>query len=314
MYTGVGDFGREAPRPPGAVPLRTCLVALLLFVLAGCAFELAYDNVPRLARWFASEFIDMDDAQEARFDAGVREVWNWHRKDHLPRYADFLDDLPRRFADGAEPGEIAAIIATFYAWSVEIEERVQPMSIELLGSLSDGQLGELERKLRKNNEDLAKDERGRSLDENRAEWRKQTAKRFSQFSGRLSDAQNAYLAEQSVRYLPDTVLWAEYRGRWQADLLKLLALRDDRERFAAGFRELGANRARYYGTELTRVWENNEALAADSTAWLINSLSPAQRDRFYERLAELSADLRSIAESGDVGELPGSVCSVVGAC
>jgi hypothetical protein len=188
------------------------------------------------------------------------------------------------------------------------------MSIELLASLSDEQVGALARRLNENNEELAKEERERSLEENRAAWQKETAKRFSRFSGRLNDAQNAYLAEQSARYLPDTVLWAEYRARWQADLLKLLGLRHDRERFAAGFRELAANRERYYGTELTRVWENNEALAADATAWLINSLSPAQRERFYERLAELSTDLKNIAEGGDSGALSGTLCSAVGAC
>jgi hypothetical protein len=303
-----------APRARGVARPRTGFVALLLVVLAGCAFELAYDNVPRLARWFAGEFIDMDDAQEARFDAGVREAWDWHRKNHLPRYADLLDDLPRRFADGAEPAEIAAIIVTVYAWAFEIEERVQPMSIELLASLSDAQVGKLERQLRKSNEELAKDERNRSLEENRREWHKQTASRFSNFSGRLNDAQNVYLAEQSVRYLPDTVLWVEYRSRWQADLLELLALRADREHFAEGFRQLAKHRERYYGAELTQVWKNNEALAADSTAWLINSLTPAQRDRFYERLAEFSGELRTIAGGGDPGNLSGAVCSVVDAC
>ncbi len=294
---------------------RATLFAGLVAVLsAGCAVELAYDNVDRLARWFASDFVSMDEAQRTRFDQGVLEVWDWHRDTHVPRYAAFLEAVPSVLDDGTSAAEIEAIVNTVIDWALEIEQASLPVAIDLLVSLTDEQVGALGRRMAESNERLAEDERDQTLEESRRAWRKETASRFARLAGALTAAQTAYLDEQSVRYLPDTVLWAEYRGRWQADLMKLLQERADRDRFAQGFRELAANRERYYGAELTQVWANNRALAAEVTAWLVNTRSPQQRNRFNERLAELAAEFRSLSGDAVPGPLPEDLCTVILKC
>jgi len=287
------------------------LGALVLSVCAGCAVRLAYDNVDRLARWFANDFVSMDDAQRATFDVGVAEVWAWHRREHVPRYADFFDAVQSVLADGTDRAEIEAIVNTVIGWAMEIEQQSLPVTIDLLVSLNDAQVAALGRRMTESNDELAEDERGRTLEQSRRTWQKETASRFSRFSGRLTAAQTAYLADQSVRYLPDTVLWAEYRARWQADLMKLLEARADRERFAAGFRELSASRERYYGVELTQVWGNNRALGAEVAAWLVNSMTNPQRVRFDDRLAELAADFRSLGDPDAPAPAPEDLCVVL---
>jgi hypothetical protein len=256
----------------------------------------------------------MDEAQRARFDQGVLEVRDWHREAHAPRYAAFLEALPSVLDDGSSAAEIEAIVNTVIDWALEIERQSLPVAIELLASLTDEQVAALGRRMAESNERLAKDERGQTLEESRRAWQKDTASRFARFSGRLTAAQTAYLAEQSVRYLPDTVLWAEYRSRWQADLMKLLEGRADRDGFAEAFRTLAANRERYYGAELTQVWANNRALAAEVTAWLINTRSPQQRNRFNERLADLASEFRSISGGAPPGPLPDELCTAVLRC
>jgi hypothetical protein len=274
------------------------LAVLMLGLSTGCAVQLAYDNLDRLARWFASDFVSMDDVQRSRFDAGVAEVWAWHRSAHVPRYANFFDAVRIALADGTDPAEVDAIVNTIVDWALEIEQQSLPVAIDLLVSLSDGQVAALGRRMAESNDELAQDERKQTLEQSRRAWQKETASRFSRFSGRLTPAQNSYLAEQSVRYLPDMVLWAEYRARWQADLLKLLADRADRERFDAGFRQLTASRERYYGAELDRVWDNNRSLSTEVTAWLVNNMTVAQRGRFDQRLEELALDFRGLADPG----------------
>lgn len=284
-------------RKPGIYRKARAAVAVTLLVLfgAGCAVQVAYDNMDRLARWLASDFVSMNGLQRARFDAGVAEVWAWHRSEHLPRYADFFDAVRASLADGTDTAEIEGIVNTIIDWALEIEQRALPVTIDLLASLSDEQVAELGRRMAESNAELSEQERDQTLEQSRRDWQKQTASRFSRLAGRLTPAQNAYLGEQSVRYLPDTVLWAEYRARWQADLMALLRHREDQQRFAAGFRELTANREGYYGAELDRVWTINRALSAEATAWLVNSMTVGQRTRFDDRLAELAADFRSLA-------------------
>ncbi len=287
------------------------LVALVLVVTAGCAVRLAYENTDRLARWFVGDFITMDDAQRARFDAGVREVWDWHRDTHLPRYADFFDAMQIVLADGTTAAEIQAIVNTVIDWALEIEQQAMPVAIDLLTSLSDTQVGALARRLSEDNARMAKSQREQTLAQSQREWVRETASRFSRFSGRLSRDQRTYLDRQSVGYLPESVLWAEYRARWQADLLKLLEIRDDRASFAAGFADLSANRERYYGEELVHVFANNRALAGEATAWLVNSMSRRQQDRFLARLDSLAADFRSLTSAAGDESTMEAFCEVI---
>lgn len=276
---------------------RLAASVFALFLLTGCAVQLAYDNVDRLARWFANDFIDMNPAQQSQFDGGVATVWAWHRADHLPRYVDFLEATRRSLADGADPDEIEALVNTVIGWAEEIEARSLPVAIDLLASLDEQQVGALRERLAASNAELADEELGESLEASRTRWRKDFASRFAQFVGPLTDPQKRYIDAQSVRYQPEQVLWAEYRGRWQADLVRLLAERADRPRFDDGFRLLAARREAYYGAELEAVWENNRGLSGEVSAWLLNNLSDRQRLRLDERLADLAEELRALADT-----------------
>jgi hypothetical protein len=275
---------------------RTLLAALAsVLLLGGCAVQLAYDNVDRLARWFVGDYIALSDTQRVQFDEGVLAVWDWHRDAHLPRYADFLEALRSSLADGTDTAEIDAIVNTVIGWAEEIEAQSLPIAIELLASLSDAQVAELRRRLAADNAELAAEELGESIEDSQRRWQRDMASRMSRFTGKLTPAQEDYVAAQSVRYVPELALWAEYRGRWQADLLRLLVERADVEGFDASFRRLAASRENYYGSELTQVWERNRALSSEVTVWLFNALTPAQRRRMDDRLADLVIELRELA-------------------
>ena len=295
---------------------RTIAGALaVLLLLGGCAVQLAYDNVDRLARWFVGDYIALSETQRFRFDQGVVDVWDWHRDAHLARYADFLEALRTSLADGTDVAEIDAIVNTVIGWAEEIEARSLPTAIELLSSLSDAQVTELRRRLAAGNGELAEEEMGESIEDSQRRWQREMTSRMSRFTGRLTSAQEDYLAAQSVRYLPERALWAEYRGRWQADLLRLLDDRADAERFEAAFRVLAARREDYYGSELTQIWEHNRALSSEVTAWLLNDLTATQRRRMDERLSDLVLELRELASKersrgGAPADPEGPACAV----
>ncbi len=113
----------------------------------------------------------------------------------------------------------------------------------------------------------------------------------------MTREQRDELARLAVRYRPEGPLWAEYRRRWQADLIRLLDARADAPRFEAGFRQLIANREAYYGPELTAIWQNNRALMVDATVRVANQLTDRQRTHVDRRIAGLARDLRQLAGS-----------------
>jgi len=276
--------------------IRRLLGTLLMLVLgSGCSVQLAYNNLDRLARWSMSDYVDFDASQQAYFDAAFDELWHWHRRDHLPAYADFLDAVGPRLVDGTSEAEMQALVNRVIGWAGEIEGRAMPSAAVLLGSLSDAQLEALADNLEHSNAELVEPELGVSREAAQATWREEFEDRFSGFSGRLTGVQQAYLDRLAARYEPELVLWAEYRRRWQADFLALLRFRSDVTALEQGLAELSANREHYYGPRLTRVDAHNEALLREGSVWLLNSLTRRQAQRFVDRLGELATDFRELA-------------------
>ena len=115
------------------------LIGTLLAASGGCSVKMMYNNLDRLARWSASDYVDMTDAQREYFEAEVDAMLYWHRAEELPRYAAYLDELEPALGAGADPDEVQGLFDTMYAWWEAIEARAMPMLTEILLSLSDGE-------------------------------------------------------------------------------------------------------------------------------------------------------------------------------
>ncbi len=276
--------------------IKAVTIFCLLASASGCSIKMMYNNADRFARWAVNDYIQMDDAQEAYFTAEVDAIHYWHRTSELPLYADYLDSLPTTFDKELEESDVQDVFDTFYAWWEVFEAKTLPFVTEMMLSLSDEQVARLPERLDEDNEKFFEDEFDKPLDEVQADWRKEYADAISRFSGRLTKEQKAYLEDQSVRYVPQFELWAEYRARWQADLMDLLLTkRQDPEAFTEAFIAISKSRESYYGEELTAVFDTNEKLASEVTAWLINNLTVKQRERFYERIGEMAQVFRELA-------------------
>ena len=285
-------------RFPGLIRnIRTGLLVLALLVTgSGCSVKMLYNNMDRLMRWSASDYVDMNDAQREYFEAEIDSILYWHRENELPRYAAYLGSLETKLGEGTDALEVQGVFDTMFSWWDEIEARSMPMLIEIVLSLSDEQAAELPTRFGKDNKEFAEDEDDEPLEKVQETWAKEFAGIFSRFSGKLSREQKAYLAAQSVRYVPQFGLWAEYRRRWQHDLMVLVAEgRGDHEEFAEAFLALLAARESYYGEELTAVFAANKELGREVTAWMINHLTDKQHERFFSGLNELADDFYELA-------------------
>jgi hypothetical protein len=278
------------------------VVVAALLLGSGCSVKFAYNNLDRFARWGTSDYLNMNDEQRRYFDTEFAKLHYWHRTNHLTRYSDLLESLPAILTDGIDAKEMTAVEHTMMGWADEVEERGTPMVIGLMRSMTDEQVAELPKKLEASNKQIAKPEVGKSLDAAQAGWGDEVADIFAQFAGRLSARQRNYLASQSVRYLPERALWADYRRRWQADLMRLLEQRHDAVWFNDRFLQLSANRESYYGAELAHIFDNNEALGREVGGWLVNNMTEGQRTRLFERLLGFAETFRELA--AEAGEPP----------
>lgn len=283
---------------PERVSVRSLLMVIGISVLAsGCSVKMLYNNMDRFARWGVNDYIEMDDEQRAYFDEEIDALLYWHRTEELPRYADYLESLEPTLRGGTDAEEFQGVVDSLYTWFESLETRAMPMFTEMLLSLSNEQVERLPSRLNKDNKEFSEDEDDKAIADIQKDWWQSYADIIGRFSGKLNREQKDYLASQSIRYIPQFGLWADYRRRWQADLMDLLENgRSDPEAFSAAFITLTDQRESYYGEELTAIFAANEQLASEVSAWLINDFDDKQRERFFERTGELAQTFRELSE------------------
>lgn len=293
---------------PMIARLFTLLVVLLLG--SGCSVQFAYNNLDRLVRWGVNDYVNLNEAQRALFKEEFARLHYWHRTEHLPVYADFFEALPTTLSDGVDTQELLALENTMMGWAQEIVEQGVPLAVAIMQTMTEEQVARLPARLEESNREIEQSELGKSVEASQARWREEVEDIFGRFAGRLTPTQQEYLVAQSVRYIPERVLWAEYRRRWQRDLMKLLEVRSE-PAFAARFAELAANREAYYGTELTAIFDNNESLGRETAAWLLNHMAERQTVRMYTRFVELAGDLRELAVDAPNWAPPDQPCEII---
>ena len=278
--------------------LRSGALVLLALLVGGCSVKFAYNNADRLLRWQVSEYIDLDREQKAVLSARIDEFMIWHRRTQLPEYADQMYLWSQQLTDQVTPEQIAGIFEQMLQWGERMEDRGLPIAVEIMAGLSDDQVAELGPRLELSNAEIAEPEFGLSEEEAQQSWAREFEDAMERFTGRLDIRQRDYIQRKAAGYQPERVLWAEYRRRWQADLLSLLDQRQS-DQFAAAFSELSRAREAYYGDKYTRVSEENIELSREVAAYVLSNLSQRQSDRLQDSLTKLGDDFAELAATSD---------------
>ncbi|NOX50058.1 MAG: hypothetical protein GXP16_05905 [Gammaproteobacteria bacterium] len=268
---------------------------LAAVVLSGCSIKMAYNNMDRLVRWQVNDYVSLDSTQEEFLETQLNHFMSWHRRSHLPLYADYVVLLSSQLTDHPNEASLKRIFAQLSVWSDEVEARLLPTVIGVLANLSDIQVSELASNMQDNNTEMAQADGDASIDEIQARWADDLKDSFSRFAGRLTASQKSYLKTRSRQFQPDGVLWAQYRTRWQADLLLLLKQREDLDALTLGYQGLVERRESYYGEVLSNINEQNNILSRQVAAHLLANMSAKQNARFVESMEDLAQDFRELA-------------------
>jgi len=103
---------------------RLGLLICLLTAASGCSIKLAYNNLDRLVLWQVGDYVRLDREQKAYLRQEVDTLLYWHRRNHLPLYADYMRTLAVTLTDAPQVSHIDAMFEQFLAWGEEVEQRV----------------------------------------------------------------------------------------------------------------------------------------------------------------------------------------------
>jgi Family of unknown function (DUF6279) len=283
-------------------PLHVAAILVLAWAASGCGVKFAYNNLDRFAHWTMDDYMSLDGAQQAYFDAQLDVVLYWHRTTQVPIYAQALRDADRSLADGASVEEMFVLRDDVEQWWRAIQEAALPMMSELLYSATDAQLEQFAAQYDEDTLKYIKPYVKLSPEKRRARWAKEYREGMEYFTGRLSKQQRQLIAAYQQRYVPDEAAWQAYRDRYGDALIAMVRQREPFAKFALQLRAMALSRENWYGEAYRDALAANSALYADVSVALINSLDAEQRARLSERLAGIAQDFVELSQ-----ELPDNV-------
>ncbi|MFK8042540.1 DUF6279 family lipoprotein, partial [Congregibacter sp.] len=69
------------------------LGALLLLLTACSGTTFVYNRLDIILPWYLDRYVDLDRSQSQVFDAQLEGLLEWHRREELPRYVEFLNTI-----------------------------------------------------------------------------------------------------------------------------------------------------------------------------------------------------------------------------
>jgi hypothetical protein len=270
-------------------------VVVLATTLAACTAGFVYNRLDWLVAWYVSDYVTLDDGQEAVLRESVRRTMAWHRDTQVPRYIALLEEMA---AESAAPVTAARLQERYDQVVALLDEFLRvaaPATADAFRQLTPAQLAELRENLEQENVELWDEFAGDTPAERLERRRGSAEKAMRRFIGRLRDEQRA-VVEARLATLDDlSSSWIDRRRHWQDRLLAILSAPPPDAAFGAALRELFVDPNQFDGSDYRRRVDANRAIVLAMIAELSVSFSPAQRSHLQGKFNEFAADLRKLA-------------------
>ncbi len=275
--------------------LQGLLVVCLVTLLSGCSLvSLAYNRLPTWVYWRLDALLDFSDTQAAIVRPALREWHEWHRREHLPRYAHALRQWQQLALNDLSAEQTCHAFGQVRAWVDEAADRFLPVMAALAPTLSDAQLDHWSRQQRRQDAEFA-EAFGDPPGEVSPRRLQRTVERAEMFYGRLDDAQRAWLRDRLARSAFDAERTLEERQRRHADAVEAV------QRIRAGEDaelKVRAVWVRMLQSPREGYRRYSERLVQDGCAQfaeLHNRTTPEQRQRAVQRLQAFERDFLALS-------------------
>jgi hypothetical protein len=271
------------------------LSALLVFafVLAGCsANRFLYNRADTFVRWTIDDYVDLTSEQQKQFDADLDGLLEWHRRDELPLYREFIVSSLDALEGGVTIDEAILISGGID----EAANRLQVKLVDLLlGSaegLTDGQIRDFLDELDRQQEEYAQERLIRDNIEYADDAADSLRRLGKRLLGRLNDDQKALIQSRSTELMRIDRLWHEDRSAWGAKLGTILESR--LPGWQTEVRVLGDTRSEARTPAYVAGIEHNGDVILGLLVEVINGRTDRQDRRMRGFLDDLIADIDAL--------------------
>jgi hypothetical protein len=284
----------------GAV--RFLALAAAALALAACSLsKLAYTNVPfaysnatPMLAWMAGDYVEMTGEQKDWVRERIASAFAWHRAQELPHYQRFFERVLEQSQDNISVEEARDAHRALRMFYYRTLERLIPDLAEFLSQLDAEQVAQLERKFAKDNRKFATESTKGTPQERRERRASRLLDYLEEFTGRLSSAQRAMVAER-VAAMPELVdeQLAE-RSYRQGELMALVRANPPREKWTTELRRLLIESESWRRPDYQAKLRARDQQMFEMIAALSASLTAEQRTYFQARVRGFMRDISEL--------------------
>lgn len=267
------------------------LIALSVLLSACSRIGLVYSNLDWLIPWRLNDYLSLNHTQKTWFKPRLQTHLQWHCSNELALYIDWLQRT-EGLLEQAQPStaQLAAQLAELDLALKRIMDEITPTAIVLLRSLNPGQVAELYAALDADN----REDRQVFLEPPLATQISQRAtrmhKRLRPWFGRLSDAQQARIAQWAQAAGEQNRRWLDNRMHWQTEFRAAVEARRSAD-FPARLTRLLQQRESLQDARYRAAYSRSRQALAELFSDLLANADRKQRERLTARLRDLRRDL-----------------------
>ncbi|MGI9299297.1 MAG: DUF6279 family lipoprotein [Luminiphilus sp.] len=202
------------------------LIALMLLaatVLAGCsANRFIYNRADTFVRWVVDDYVDLNRDQQAAFDTDLQQLLDWHRRDELPQYRQFIVSSRYALGNGVTLQEAVAISESIEAAADRIQIRLVDLLLHSAERLSDRQIQDFLSEVDRQQADYATKRLTRDEQTYYQDSSDSLASLAKRLMGRLSKEQKGLIEVEVAQLTRLDHLWHRDRAVWGAKLRAIL--------------------------------------------------------------------------------------------
>jgi hypothetical protein len=289
---------------------RPIIVVLIvaLSTFAGCSVvRFGYNQANHLTYWWVDRFVDFNEAQQPRAREALAQWFAWHRRAHLPGYANLLVNSQNLVLENITPERTCGLWTDLRGYMDSAFERALPMAAELALTLTPQQIQNIQRRYDKINEEFRDEHLQGDASRRLRKSIKRTAERAEFFYGKLDDTQQEFITRWVTRSPYEVNIWNAERHRRQLDLVQVLrrlnADNPGQDKAQAALRAYVERIYRSpddgYRKYAEQVWVYNCAFVAN----LHNMTTAAQRKHAVKKLKDWESEIRVLVPAAETAGL-----------
>tara|TARA_X000000950_G_scaffold180144_1_gene218496 strand:+ start:1755 stop:2549 length:795 start_codon:yes stop_codon:yes gene_type:complete len=254
-----------------------------------------YNRADTFVRWAIDDYVDLTTEQQKQFDADLDVLLDWHRRDELPLYREFIESSLSALDDGVTIDEAIVISDSIDEAANRLQVKLVDLLLNSAEGLNESQIQDFLAELDRQQEDYAEERLtrdDRAYADDAANSLNRLAKRLL---GRLSDDQNALIEARSRELLRIDRLWHQDRAVWGAQLRAILESRSPG--WQTEIRVLGDSRSKARTPAYVAGIEHNGDIILSLLVDTINGRTDRQDRRMRRFLDDLIADIDALTAS-----------------